>query len=122
MDDNNLLQLKQVFEFLDNPKTKNDALNTILSISEAESFRFLLLKTEICKIMIRQLEADKENNSLILQIIINLSADDAFKRKFVDLNAIYRIITLFFQKIDNFKGSQDNDSKNFEVKMSKIYL
>ena len=105
MDNESLNQINQVFEFLKTPSTKVDALNTILGLSESESLKFTLLKSDICKIMIRLLESDDQNNSLILQIIINLTGDEIFQKKFIELNTIYRIITLFFQKIVNFKHS-----------------
>lgn len=69
--------------------------------------------------MIRLLESDDQNNSLILQIIINLTGDEIFQKKFIELNTIYRIITLFFQKIVNFKGSKEGNNKDFEAKISK---
>jgi hypothetical protein len=123
MDNETLNQINEVFEFLKNPKTKSDALNTILSLTENESYRFLLLKSDVCRIMIRLLESDNQNCGLILQIIINLSADEIFQKKFIDLNTIYRIITLFFQNIQNFKAiSKEENSKEFEAKLSNLFL
>lgn len=116
MEDDSLNQINQVFEFLKNPKTRGEALNMILGLTENESFRFVLAKTDICKIMIRLLESDVENHSLILQIIINLSGDEIFQKKFIDLNTIFRIVTLFFQKIDNFKQTPNEDK--FDAKIS----
>jgi hypothetical protein len=123
MDNESLNQINEVFEFLKNPKTKVDALNTILSLTENEGFRFLLLKSDVCRIMIRLLESDNQNSGLILQIIINLSADEIFQKNFIDLNTIYRIITLFFQNIQNFKAiSKEENSKEFEAKISNLFL
>ena len=119
MNNESLAQINQVFEFLKNPNTKVDALTTILALTESENFRFTLLKSDVCKIMIRLLESDIINSSLILKIMINLSADELFQKKFIDLNTIYRIITLFFDKISYFKPSTDGNSKDFEVKISK---
>jgi hypothetical protein len=73
--------------------------------------------------MIRLLESDNQNSGLILQIIINLSADEIFQKNFIDLNTIYRIITLFFQNIQNFKAiSKEENSKEFEAKISNLFL
>ena len=119
MDNESLNQINEIFEFLKNPKTRLDALNTVLGLTENEAFRFLLLKSDVCRIMIRLLESDIQNSSLILQIIINLSADEIFQKKFIELNTIYRIITLFFQNIDNFKSTpKEEKSTDFEAKIS----
>jgi hypothetical protein len=117
MDNEKLDQINQVFEYLKTPKTKVDALNTILGLTENEAFRYTLLKTEICKIMIRLLESDSQNSAIVLQIIINLSADELFQKKFIDLNTIFRIVTLFFDKIENFKQVSKDEILDAKISM-----
>lgn len=60
--------------------------------------------------MIRQLESeDSTERELILQIITNLSGEDAFQKIFLELNTIYRICSLTLRKVDEEIKEQDTD-------------
>ena len=67
-----------------------------------------MIQTDICRIIIREVEADNDNRDLVLQIMINLSGDELFQKKFLEYNSIYRICNLFYQKL--FKDQQDDKS------------
>jgi len=82
-----------------------------------KNFRAMLIKTEICKMLIRLLEADTKLNSIILQIIINLSAEDQFQKQFVELNSINRIISIYSEVVKTFNPKSNKEaSTTFEVK------
>lgn len=62
--------------------------------------RKILIQTDICRIMIREVEAeDNENRDLILQIMINLSGDELFQSRLIEFNSIYRICTILYKKL-----------------------
>jgi len=74
--------------------------------------RKYFLKTEIAKIMIRQLEnEDSEDRQLILQIIINLSSEEEFQKIFIALNSSFRICNLLFRRVEEeMKGGKGKES------------
>ncbi len=61
--------------------------------------RKILIQTDICRIMIREIEAENENRDLVLQIMINLSGDELFQQRLLEFNSIYRICNLLYQKL-----------------------
>jgi len=71
----------------------------LLSLIDNEEMRKILVETDICRIMIREVEADNDNRELVLQIMINLSGDELFQKKFIEFNSIYRICNLLYQKL-----------------------
>jgi hypothetical protein len=98
----------------------------LLGLSDTEDLRKVFHQTDICRIMIRQLEADNINKELILQIMINISSDEYFQHILIDFNVIYRICNLLFEKLDKV-GSQNGlefiqQEKKLDVKYSKLYF
>jgi len=78
--------------------------------------RKLLLLTDICRIMIREVEAENENRDLVLQIMINLSGDELFQPRLLEFNSIYRISNLLYQKMPKELGSQNSNSDKENLK------
>ena len=56
-------------------------MELILSLLDNELLRKLMIQTDICRIIIREVEADNDNRDLVLQIMINLSGDELFQKK-----------------------------------------
>jgi hypothetical protein len=87
----------------------------------------MLQKTDICRVMIRQLEGDNENKELLLQIMINISGDEHFAKIFIDFNVIYRISTLLFSRLEKSDVTLEADDlfefakEKLDVKYSKIF-
>jgi hypothetical protein len=71
----------------------------LLSLIDNEEMRKNLVETDICRIIIREVEADNDHRELVLQIMINLSGDELFQKKFLEFNSIYRICNLLYQKL-----------------------
>jgi hypothetical protein len=80
----------------------------LLGLSDTEELRKVFHQTDICRVMIRQLESDNINKELILQIMINISSDELFQNTLIDFNVIYRICTLLFNKLEG--GNNNNNS------------
>ena len=80
-----------------------------------EEMRKLLLETDICRIMIREVEAENENRDLVLQIMINLSGDELFQPRLLEFNSIYRISNLLYRKIPKEKLTSDKDNLKKEI-------
>jgi hypothetical protein len=96
-------QINEILDFLKDQKTRKSALDLLLGFTDSEQMRGVFLKTDICKIMIRQLEDESSGNrELVLQILINLSSDEMFINTFLNLNSLFRISNLIFQKIDQY--------------------
>lgn len=78
-----------------------------------EEMRKLLLLTDICRIMIREVEAeDNSNRDLILQIMINLSSDELFQPRLIEFNSIYRICSILYKKLQT---NQEKESIKNEI-------
>ena len=71
----------------------------LLSLIDNEEIRKVLVETDICRIIIREVEADNDNREIVLQIMINLSGDELFQKQFIEFNSIYRICNLLYQKL-----------------------
>jgi hypothetical protein len=83
-----------------------------------EEMRKLLILTDICRIMIREVEADNDNRDLVLQIMINLSGDELFQSRLLEFNSIYRICNLLYQKMPkeiNAISSSDKENLKREI-------
>ena len=70
-----------------------------------------MVETDICRIFIREVEAENENRDLVLQIMINLSGDELFQNKFLEYNSIYRICNLLYKKINKESINEDSNLK-----------
>jgi hypothetical protein len=81
----------------------------LLGLSDTEELRKIFHQTDICRIMIRQLESDNINAELILQIMINISGDEYFQNILIDFNVIYRICNLLFAKLDGEASKKESD-------------
>lgn len=87
----------------------------LLSLIDNEEMRKVLVETDICRIIIREVEADNDYRELVLQIMINLSGDELFQKQFLDFNSIYRICNLLYQKLAKELDSDKNSQLNKEV-------
>lgn len=112
-----LEQINEILSLLKEQSKRKAVLELLLGFSDNEEMRKVFLKTDIAKIMIRQLESeDTTDRDLILQIMINLSCEEIFQAKFIELNAIYRITHLLMQKIDKEVLKDDGEKKdNFDI-------
>jgi hypothetical protein len=81
----------------------------LLGLSDTEDLRKVFHQTDICRVMIRQLESDNPNKELILQILINISSDEVFQNTLIDFNVIYRVINLLFAKLEDKSFTSVND-------------
>ncbi len=102
-------------------------MEILLGLSDNEEVRSVLKRTDICRVMIRQLEAENENKELILQIMINISGEEHFAKIFVDFNVIYRAVTLLFNKLENQINIEEDSlfsivKEKLDVKYSKYFL
>lgn len=122
MEDESLKQIKEIFGYLSDPKTRTEALNAILSLTENEQYRKTLQRTEICKILLRLLEATQINTTLICHAIINLSAEEHFQNKFIDLGTIQRIITMYFDRIKQASEIKGEDQSLTQIKYGIYFL
>lgn len=80
--------------------------------------RKLLILTDICRIMIREVEAENENRDLVLQIMINLSGDELFSSRLLEFNSIYRISNLLYQRLPkeiNSNSDKENLKKEIDL-------
>jgi len=81
----------------------------LLSLIDHEEMRKVLVETDICRVVIREVEAENDNRELVLQIMINLSGDELFQKQFLDFNSIYRISNLLYHKLPK---EVDSDTSN----------
>jgi hypothetical protein len=93
----------------------------LLGLTDNEEMRHIMKRTDICRIMIRQLESENENKELILQIMINLSGEEFFTKKLIDFNVIYRVCTILFNKLDKENICTDNILDEFKDKLDVKY-
>jgi hypothetical protein len=88
-------------------------LELLLGFTDSEEMRKHFLKTDIAKIMIRQLEnEDSEDRELVLQIIINLSSEEEFQKIFLSLNSSFRICKLLFNRIEKELKKDKKESED----------
>lgn len=83
----------------------------LLSLIDNEEMRKVLVDTDICRVIIREVEADNDNRESVLQIMINLSGDELFQKKFIEFNSIYRICNLLYQMLPKELDSDKNQLK-----------
>jgi len=83
----------------------------LLSLIDNEEMRKILVETDICRVIIREVEAENDNRELVLQIMINLSGDEFFQKKFLEFNSIYRICNLLYQRLPKELNNETNELK-----------
>ena len=95
-------QIEQVIECLKVEKTRKAALDILLSVSESKDLVDIFLELEIPKLMIRLVEnEDIKEKETVLQILINLSANEKYLNSFLTINTFHRILKTVFDLIDN---------------------
>lgn len=95
-------QIEQVIECLKVEKTRKAALDILLSVSESKDLVDIFLELEIPKLMIRLVEnEDIKEKETVLQILINLSANEKYLNSFLAINTFHRILKTVFDLIDN---------------------
>ena len=95
-------QIEQVIECLKVEKTRKAVLDILLSVSESKDLVDIFLELEIPKLMIRLVEnEDIKEKETVLQILINLSANEKYLNSFLTINTFHRILKTVFDLIDN---------------------
>ena len=95
-------QIEQVIECLKVEKTRKAALDILLSVSESKDLVDIFLELEIPKLMVRLVEnEDIKEKETVLQILINLSANEKYLNSFLTINTFHRILKTVFDLIDN---------------------
>ena len=92
-------QIEQVIEYLKVEKTRKAALDILLSVSESKDLVDIFLELEIPKLMIRLVEnEDIKEKETVLQLLINLSANEKYLNSFLTINTFHRILktSLFY--------------------------
>lgn len=95
-------QIEQVIECLKVEKTRKAALDILLSVSESKDLVDIFLELEIPKLMVRLVEnEDIKEKETVLQILINLAANEKYLNSFLTINTFHRILKTVFDLIDN---------------------
>lgn len=127
----NLTQIKTVISYLGVEKVidmfsysqaRSNALEILIGLAENEAVHDILLKLDLCKILLALLDKFPEERELIIQNLVNLSGYLVFQNNLIENNAIFRISYLLFEIVNKQIADKKKETEEFDISTLDISL